>query len=269
MGDPYRRRKRPRPMIEQPKSQFRQLAEILRRRITDGEWRRGDRLPGEHDLAAQYGLSRHTVNQAVGLLRRDGLVRVERGKGAVVTVLPQQITRAAVARYQRPEREREQARGAFDAEIRRLGMAPHVEYRRVGRATPPAEVAALLGIDTGEQNALIRDRLMWADDVPVQIATTFIPWTIAEGTQLAEQDSGPGGIISRFAELGLAQTRVTERITVRTPSDEEGQFLELDPDQCVYQLVHTGWTADDQPVEVTVHTMPVALWRLDYEWPLD
>lgn len=269
MASPYRRKRRQRPMIEQPKSQFRQLAEILRKRITDGEFRRGDRLPGENDLAAQYGLSRHTVNQAVGLLRRDGLVRVTRGKGAVVTVLPQMITRAAVARYQKPEREREQARGAFDSEIRRLGMVPHVEYRRVGRTTPPTEVAAALRIDTGEQNGLIRDRLMWADDVPVQIATTYIPWEIAEGTQLAEPDSGPGGIISRFAEMGLAQVRVTERITVRTPTDDESSFLELDVDQRVYQLIHTGWTVEDRPVEVTVHVAPCHLWRLDYEWPLD
>jgi hypothetical protein len=53
-------------------------------------------------------------------------------------------------------------------------------------------------------------RRMYANDVPVQLAPSYIPLKIAEGTAIAEPDPGAGGIISRFAELGYAQVRITE-----------------------------------------------------------
>ncbi|HEY3683423.1 MAG TPA: GntR family transcriptional regulator [Streptosporangiaceae bacterium] len=255
-------------MIEQPKAQYRQLADRLRARIHNGDYPRTSRLPSELDLAAEYGVSRQTVNRAVTMLRNEGLVRAERGVGVVVTAIPP-VRRNAVARYRTDARERAGARGAFDTEIRALGMTPRVEYRRVERVTPPPAVAAALGLETGTPNTLVRDRRMWADSVPMQVAASYIPWEIAEGTQIAEQDSGPGGIISRFAELGLTQTRISERVTVRTPTDDEAHFLAMDADQLVYAVTHIGWTADDRPVEVTVHVMPVHLWELDYEWPTD
>jgi hypothetical protein len=35
-----------------------------------------------------------------------------------------------------------------------------------------------------------------------QLATSYIPWSLAEGTQMAEPDSGPGGSYSRLADIG-------------------------------------------------------------------
>jgi len=110
---------------------------------------------------------------------------------------------------------------------------------------------------------------MYANDVPVQLAPSYIPLEIAEGTRIAERDSGPGGIISRFAELGYAQVRITETVRVRRPDEEEQQFLSLEEDQPVIEIWHVGWTADDRPVEVCVHSVPAYLWTLDYEWPIE
>jgi GntR family transcriptional regulator len=60
--------------------------------------------------------------------------------------------------------------------------------------------------------------------VPVQIAPSYIPADLAEVTALAEVDSGPGGIISRFAELGYAQVRITESVRVRPATGQERAF---------------------------------------------
>jgi GntR family transcriptional regulator len=109
---------------------------------------------------------------------------------------------------------------------------------------------------------------MYANDVPVQRADSWIPGEIAEGTPLAEVDSGPGGIISRFAELGHAQTRITESVRVRRATDEEQSFLQLEEEQFVIEIWHTGWTADDRPVELAIHSVPAHLWVLDYGWPI-
>ncbi len=252
--------------LETPRPQYRQLADQLRQAIERGEFAPGSLLPPEPEIAARYGVSRATVNNAVAVLRAEGLVRILRGRGTMVRQIPP-IHRNAIARYSTAARERGGGRGAFDTEIKGMGLAPRSETT-VERVTPPAEVAQVLGLPEGQANVIRRMRHMYADDVPVQIAPSYIPADIAEGTALAEVDSGPGGIISRFAELGHAQVRITESVRVRAATDEERSFLHLDDAQAVLEIWHTGWTADGRAVEVAVHVVPASGWILDYEWPV-
>jgi GntR family transcriptional regulator len=251
--------------LETPRSRYRQLADLLRSAIERGEYPPGSVLPSEPELSQRYEVSRPTINRAVSILRTQGLVRVDRGRGTIVREIPV-IRRAAVTRYESSQRERAGARGAFDAEIRGLGMTSRSDVE-VSQVTPPPEVARALRLPEGRDNVIVRKRRMYANDVPVQLAPSYIPAQIATGTPLAEPDPGPGGIISRFADLGYPQARITETVRVRTASDEERQFLRLDPDQAVIEIWHVGWTADDLPVEVCIHSMPAYLWTLDYEWP--
>ena len=50
----------------------------LRARIDEGEFQAA--FPGEHALTAEYGVSRHTVREALRRIRRDGLVTAARGR---------------------------------------------------------------------------------------------------------------------------------------------------------------------------------------------
>jgi GntR family transcriptional regulator len=60
--------------------------------------------------------------------------------------------------------------------------------------------------------------------------------------------------------------RITESVRSRPPTAEEQEFLQLEDDQPVIEIWHTGWTADDRPVEICVHAVPASLWVLNYEW---
>jgi GntR family transcriptional regulator len=251
--------------IETPRSQYRQVADLLRAAIESDEYPPGSLLPAEPELAKRFGVSRQTVNKAVSVLRSEGLVSVQRGRGTTVRKIPV-IHRASTTRYEQSARERDGGRGPFDGEIRALGMTPRSDVE-VELITPPKAVAEALRLAEGEQ-VIRRMRRMYANDVPVQLAPSYIPASIAQGTPLAEIDSGPGGIISRFAELGHAQTRITESVRVRRATDEEASFLHLEEDQALIEIWHTGWTADDRPVEIAVHSIPAHLWVLDYEWPI-
>jgi GntR family transcriptional regulator len=248
-------------------SQYHEVAARLRAAIQSGTYPRGTKLPTEDELAAQLGVHRATVNRALGILRADGLVYVHRGKGTFVTEIPP-IHRNAVTRYSREARERAGGRGAFDAEIRAMGRTPRSELT-VTRGQPPQRVADILGTSAGEQSCVIRGRRMFADDTPVQIADSYIPLDIAAGTPIEEHDSGPGGIVSRFADLGHAQVRITERLGIRPPTSQEAEFLQMSPDQRVLDVIHTGWTAEGRAVEVCLHVMPAHQWDLEYEWPAD
>jgi GntR family transcriptional regulator len=86
-------------------------------------------------------------------------------------------------------------------EMRQLGLEPGVELVELGPVTPPSEIAERPGLKAGDK-ALIRRRQMYAGGQPMQLATSYVPWSFAEGTQMVERDSGPGGIYSRLADVG-------------------------------------------------------------------
>lgn len=175
------------------------------------------------------------------------------------------IRRNAAVRYSAPFRERNGARGAFESEIAQMGLQPRSDTT-VERMTAPRAVAVALNLSGRQTEVICRSRRMYANEVPVQFATSYIPADIAKGTALEKEDLGPGGILSRFEEIGLAQVRITESVRVRAPADTERSLLQLDDAQQVLEIWHTGWTADGRPVEVTLHAVPTWAWVLEYEW---
>ena len=56
----------------------------IERKIADGSYPAGDRLPGEVEIAQAHRVNRHTVRQAIQQLQAKGLVRIERGRGTFV-----------------------------------------------------------------------------------------------------------------------------------------------------------------------------------------
>jgi GntR family transcriptional regulator len=251
--------------LEKSRADHRQVADLMRTAIEQGEYAPGERLPSEPELAAKYGVQRPTINRAMLLLRGEGLVKVDRGRGSYVTQIPV-IRRNAITRYSKQAREREGARGAFDGEVKALGLTPRTETE-VARVVPLARVAEALALPEPEMQVIARRRKMYADDTPVQLAVSYIPLDIGEDTALERADSGPGGIISRFEELGHKQVGITEQVSVRRPTDEEEEFLRLEPDEPVMEIWHTGYDAKDRAVEICVHSIPAYRWVLDYAWP--
>src|SRR5262245_57373360 len=63
---------------------YQQLAAIFRRKIRNGELRPGDQLPSETELSTQYRTGRGTVRLALGVLRNEGLILSEQGRGVFV-----------------------------------------------------------------------------------------------------------------------------------------------------------------------------------------
>ncbi len=60
------------------------ISERLRDRILNSNYRSGDRLPSEHQLMAEFAVSRITARRAIANLTRQGLVTVQKGKGVFV-----------------------------------------------------------------------------------------------------------------------------------------------------------------------------------------
>jgi GntR family transcriptional regulator len=178
------------------------------------------------------------------------------------------ITRNAAQRYSKTARERSGAGGAYDAQIRALGHTPRVDLV-VERAEPPARVAELLGVPPGEASAIVRRRVMWADDVITQLADSYVSVALFGGTVLERVDEGVGGMISRMAELGHPQVRIVEDTVGRPATPDEASELGISEEQFVFYKEHIGYGRDGQALEVTLHIMPQHLWIDRVEFDLD
>lgn len=116
-----------------PKAQG--IASEVRRRIVEREWKQGDRIPDEADLATEFGAARGTVNKALQLLADEGLLDRRRRAGTRVASAPIRKATFTIPII------REQIEGA--------GMAyrHHVVAQRHSPA--PAATAARLGVAKG------------------------------------------------------------------------------------------------------------------------
>jgi GntR family transcriptional regulator len=242
---------------------FKQIADRLRASIESGELAPGAQLPSEQELIGAHGVARGTIRQAVNVLRGEGLVRTEHGRGTFVRDRPP-VRRLAHDRFAR--RHRERGRAAYLAELEAEGRVPQVEVLEVGRATAADDVAVWLQLAMGA-DVLVRRRRYLADGEPMELATSYVPWELAEGTQIVQPDTGPGGIYARLEERGHPLKRFSEEVTARMPTLEEVRALRLQPGVPVFRVLRVAYDADERPVEACDTVMAADRYVLSYELP--
>ena len=243
------------------------LAADLRQSIESGALAAGAKLPSERELAEEHGIARNTARQAVRLLIESGLVVAEHGRG--VFVRPQtSVIRLGNDRYS--PRYRDTGLSPFLLECAKQGKAGRFEVLSVERVNPPADVAARLDLDPDTPSALRRENVFWADADPVQRVTTWLPWSLAEGTALLRDEVGhPFGIHGILEERGHTMARISDEVSARMPTPDERERLHLTSGTPVLDVLHTSIDTDGEPYELTRFVMRADLSGLRYDAPVE
>lgn len=242
---------------------FKQIADGLRQEILVGTLAPGARLPSERELIDDFGSARGTVRQAIGLLKSEGLVVTEHGRGGFVRGRPP-VRRLASNRFAR--RQREAGKAAFLAEADTAGAVPAVDSLNVSKDEASERVAGWLGVSPGDP-VLVRQRRYLLDDQPVEFATSYLPWDVAEGTQMTTEDTGPGGIYARIEEQGHPLKRFSEDVRARMPTPDEVRTLRLGPGVPVFTLLRRAYDSTGRVVEACDTVMAADRFVLGYELP--
>jgi GntR family transcriptional regulator len=242
---------------------YKQIADQLRGAIERGELKPGDRLPSEADLMRHYEIARMTARQAIQELRTEGRVVAEQGRGVFVR-LPAPVRRIASDRFAR--RHRDAGKAAFIAEAEKAGVAPSVDEIEVRRGPAPQPVRERLGLDEPGE-VVIRSRRYLAEGLPVETAVSYIPADLADGTAIAEHDTGPGGIYARLEEAGHELGHFTEEVSARMPTADERRRLRLPAGTPVLLVVRTAYDTAGRAVEVCNTVKAAPAYVLEYEFP--
>lgn len=256
--------------MQPPNAQLpsRRLAHELREAITSGELAPGAKLPSERVLSAQHGLARNTVREAIRFLTDEGLVTTEHGRGAFVRE-KRKLLRFGSERYARSTRD-STGLSPYRAEVAKQGRAARVDCTSITRTVPPVDVAARLAVDPEADSVVRRENWYYADEEPVQIGITYIPWAIADGSVLATSaQMGKGSLYARFQDLGHEITTIREEVAARMPTPDETQELAIPDGVPVLDVLHTGLDQDGRAFEVTRFVMRADLNGLDYRMPVE
>ena len=181
------------------------LAQELRTRILAGEWRPGERIPSEPELARRRTVSRSSMRAAITMLEEDGVVSRKHGSGTYVThrpALPHDLGRNF----------------GVSSLIRSTGMQPGTVEESSGTEPAPPAVAEALGVPEGEPVSALR-RVRTADGRRVVDVTD---WCRVE--HLAPEDLPEipeGSIYAALADRGLA---VDHGVADLTPRNADGEL---------------------------------------------
>lgn len=245
----------------------RTIAETIRRQIESGELPPGAQLPSERELARTYGTARNTAREAVRILSDAGLVITDHGRGNFVRPHTTLI-RLGNDRYS--PRHRETGLSPFLLECAKQGKTGRFEVLSIDRVQPPPEVAERLKVPAEAESVLRRENVFYADDDPVNRVTTYIPWDIAEGTGLLEEEvPHQFGIHGVLEERHHVMTRIREEVSTRMPRPDETAALQLRPGVPVLDVWHTSIDQDGEPYELTRFVMRGDMTGLLYDVPVE
>ena len=171
---------------------YHQLERVLAERITAGQNRDG--FPGDHELAAEFSVSRGTVRQALERLARSGLIVRQQGRGSFVAA-PLEYPLGRFYHF------------AHDMQVRGIPESSRVLGRGIVKA--PAAVAAALGLARGDRVMRVV-RLRLAGERAVLLETSHFPDDV--GAPLRFADLSAGSLYDLMEQNGVRLSRVTEEV---------------------------------------------------------
>jgi GntR family phosphonate transport system transcriptional regulator len=230
-------------------SLWRQIALSLQGEIADGTRAPGAQLPTEAQLAAGFAVNRHTVRRALEELTRQGLVRVEQGRGSFVA---EDVLDYAVS-----------ARTRFSETIRRHNREPSGRVVDLREMAADAPVAAALAIRPGAR--VIRlERLGLADGRPMTLGLHYFPAARFPGL-LARLRASPT-ITEALAAAGVSDyRRQVTRVTARMPQPAEADLLLMPRNRPVLVTESINVDQDGRVVEFGIARYPTPRVQIVFE----
>ena len=238
--------------VEAPK--YVRLAQTMQRRIEDGTYPPGTRVPSENQLVQAFGMSRPTVVRALELLKRDGWLESRQGYGTIVRGRP------AVAE-QRDRRGRE----ALERD-ESLASGRLVE---VGQVPVPARVASALGLPK-RTKVLVRRFLVEADGEAIELVSSYFPAGLVDGTELGSLEALSGSTREHLeARKKIRFDHVTERVSARLPESDEAELLDLPEGVPVLSVLVIACDASGQALQVSDVLLPADRQELEDTYRLN
>ncbi|MBK7135252.1 MAG: GntR family transcriptional regulator [Rhodocyclales bacterium] len=213
---------------------YRQIKDLIMQGLASGEWRPGEAIPSEAELAIRFNVSQGTVRKAIDEMAAENLVVRKQGKGTYV------------ASHNDPR--------AF---FRFLRVVPNEGGVSVPlsvplecwRAKAGLEAARILDIAPGAPITIVR-RVLKFNGKPVVLDEIYLPGEIFQGLSLEVLQEYQGSLYSLFeTRFGVRMIRAEERIRAVAADRATAEQLAVDEGSPLLSVERVTYTYGDKPVE--------------------
>lgn len=213
---------------------YRQIKALLTQSLISGEWKPGDAIPSEMDLAARFGVSQGTVRKAIDELAAENILMRRQGKGTFVATHTEELVKLRFLRMVAADGSKE----LLDNQL-----------LSCERTKASAEMARMLAIKPGSAVIAIA-RLLLLDKKPVILDRIVLPAAAFKGVS-AERIAAFNGSMYRMYEtlLGIRMVRAEERLTAVGADAETATALALQTGTPLLRIERVSFTYGDKPME--------------------
>ncbi len=214
---------------------YRQIKQLLVASLEQGEWKPGELIPSEMELAARFQVSQGTVRKAVDELAADNLLMRRQGKGTFVATHHEPRAQYRFLRLQPDEG----------------GGAPaHSRFLECRRQRATTDVAALLELKAGDPVVFVR-RLLLFDDVPTVLDDIWLPGVAFKGLTADRLAQYHGPLYGLFeTEFGTRMIRAEERIRAVAADGVAAQLLQINDGTPLLLVERVSYSYGERPVEI-------------------
>jgi GntR family transcriptional regulator len=223
------------------------VARELKNEIVSGAYPVGSQLPTEAELCKRFAVGRHTVREALRLLRDERLVSSRQGAGTVVVPL-------------RPSDSLVLDAVSID-DLAAYAADMHAELNSAKMELVTGRLAARIGVASGDEWLTMRGvALLDGHELPVCGCEHYIHRDFAALGRLLPRHSGP---IFLLIEALFAQSiiEIKQDIVATLISSALAPDLKVPAETPAIEVRRTFKTADGRIAQVTVHTHPAARFR--------
>ena len=214
---------------------YRQIKDLLVQALDRGDWKPGEAIPSETELAVRFQVSQGTVRKAVDELAADNLLIRRQGKGTFVSTHHEARVRFRFLRLAPNQGEAQPAESQI------------LDCKRV-RAS--IEIARALELKPGDAVVAIRRLLSFAS-VPTVVDDIYLPGVLFKGLT-ADLLSGYVGPLYGFleTEFGISMVRAEEKLRAVGADQDMSTLLGIPLDTPMLKVDRISYTYADRPVEL-------------------
>ncbi len=217
---------------------YQQIKGLILQGLQSGEWKPGEGIPSEMELAARYRVSQGTVRKAIDELASNNLLVRRQGKGTFVATHAEQQVQYRFLKLMpdlgQPKRDGPAQRKIIDCK----------------RLRANAEIGRALALRTGDAVLQVRRVLSFAG-APTILEDLWLPGAPFKGltAELLSEYHGPMYALFE-TEFGVRMVRAEERIKAVVPDEAQCKLLEIKSQTPLLSVERTAFTYNDTPMEL-------------------
>jgi GntR family transcriptional regulator len=222
---------------------YQQIKGLILQGLQAGEWKPGELIPSEIELAGRFKVSQGTVRKAIDELAGENLLLRRQGKGTFVATHTEQQVRYRFLKLV-PD----------VGDVNREGPAQR-RFLECRRTRASAEIARTLGLRTGDAVLQIRRVLSFASDgggyTPTILEEMWLPGTPFKGLSAERMVAYRGPTYALFeTEFGVRMVRAEEKIRAVLPDVDQASILQVTTGTPLLSVERVAYTYNDTPMEL-------------------